>query len=370
MDALEKLREVNISSAPIISSDGKSCFGLVDALDLVSFMVKLVLTDKDTGELASEHLKDLSYFRTETFRITHLRSIIDISRRNPLHTLPRKSAVSEAINIFARGTHRILLTDENGKTGNVLSQSDVVRYLYNDPTVVFDELEHSMKQLGFAQKRVQYVTKDTKAIDAFLALHTQGLTSLAVVDPAEGHRLVGSLAASDVLLLADLKLPSLLQPVSEFLQRIQQRKPLVTVEETATLRVLIRKLAQNWAHRAYVVDEQRRPIGIVTLTDIIDFMAKALGIIPTTRALVPVTSDALRLRREERPAIPRASVPERATAERARGEEKSEKKETSAEASARLEKLQKKEEKARSEEGQKKKRSNAPEWMQEATTIM
>jgi hypothetical protein len=53
----QRLREANISSAPVISSDGIGCFGMIDALDIVSFMVKLVLADKDSGELTAVRLR-------------------------------------------------------------------------------------------------------------------------------------------------------------------------------------------------------------------------------------------------------------------------------------------------------------------------
>jgi hypothetical protein len=51
-------------------------------------------------------------------------------------------------------------------------------------------------------------------------------------------------------------------------------------------------------------------------------------------------------------------------------ERKTDKREVSAEAMSRLEKLKAKEQKARVQEGQKKKSADAPKWMQEITTIM
>lgn len=181
------------------------------------------------------------------------------------------------------------------------------------------------QQLGFAPKKVRFVTKDTKAIEAFLAMHNLVYTRifLFAIHPA-AHSMIRALpvlpsstrarttvsleplrlltfyfsrtyssrlyfylsplsfAASKRSASSRISRPScLFQPTLFVLSCsvsliFTQRKPLVTVEDTATLRTLIRKLAQHWAHRAYIVDQHQRPVGIVTLTDIVDFMAKGI----------------------------------------------------------------------------------------------
>jgi CBS domain-containing protein len=265
-------------------------------------MVRLVLADKSVDESLSQHLDEIAYFRTKTFQLTNVREVIDFSRRNPFHTLPSEAPLTEAVSMFAAGVHRILITSPHGRIVNVLSQSDIVRYLYQDPTSVFEGLDTKVSDLGLLARKVVVVSRKTPAIDAFFTMHRLGLNNVGIVDPDQGYQLVGSLSASDVAVLADFQMTKLKEPVSSFLSLLQERKPLVTVGPLITLRFLLRKLAQHWVHRVYAVDEQQRPVGIITLTDVTGIMARAVGAQAVSRALIPYDQTRFQLVKTEKEA--------------------------------------------------------------------
>jgi CBS domain-containing protein len=373
-DALELLRNQNISSAPVLTADRKACHGLVDALDLVAFMVKLVLADKDPHQPASNHLDEISYLRTETFRISNVRLLCDFSRRNPFHTMPRTALLSDAIPLLATGVHRILLTDGEGRYVAMLSQSDIVRYLYQDPTTVFEGLESSAKQLGLADgKKVVVVNKNTRAIDAFILMHQMGLTNVAIVDPVQDYKLVGTFSASDVRILADARLVHLKESVSSFLFLIPERKPLITIPPTTPLRLILRKLAQHWVHRIYVIDEKERPVGIITLTDVIGILQKSLQIPAISHALIPYEPSKFALLKAEKDAelkAKRAVTPQGAARATGAGDAASTRAPIPGEELSKRLKMAQEAEKKRVGQPEEKKAKQSPhptrpEWMQE-----
>jgi hypothetical protein len=106
-------------------------------------------------------------------------------------------------------------------------------------------------------RKLVVVQPDTPAIDAFMKLHTRGLTSLVICDPQHRYQCCGTLSASDVKALIDLPLNTLLRPLQSFFTLLSERKPLVTVPEKTPLRIIIKKLCINWAHRVVVRGVER-----------------------------------------------------------------------------------------------------------------
>jgi len=63
------------------------------------------------------------------------------------------------------------------------------------------------------------------------------------------------------------------KPVKEYREHRPHRKA-ITCKENATLREVIELFVNNKAHQISVLDDQRHAIGIVTLTDVLDFILK------------------------------------------------------------------------------------------------
>jgi CBS-domain-containing membrane protein len=66
----------------------------------------------------------------------------------------------------------------------------------------------------------------------------------------------------------------LLLPVNEFLFQVRKEQGLaadfcVTCEASADLKTVVSRVVKTRVHRVFVVDEARRPIGVISLTDII-----------------------------------------------------------------------------------------------------
>jgi len=270
-DALSKFCEKNIISAPILEDHNK-VLGFVDVLDLLHFMIKTntkMLSSVQVGDswsLATDDMKMMNK-RAKDFKIQQLGELIGISKRNPLKTMEGSRPMSDAIPIFKTGIHRIAVMDQSGKLCGILTQGRLIRKLvdagWNPQKKVLDA--------KFKTDQIVSVKSDVRAVDAFMKMFEENVTSLAVL---EGDRMVGTLSASDLKTLVKFDFPRLLLPVKEFIAEIRKEQGkkadfIVHALPDAKLKESIVSAMENHVHRLFIVDPQMKPLAVMSLTDII-----------------------------------------------------------------------------------------------------
>jgi CBS domain-containing protein len=110
------------------------------------------------------------------------------------------------------------------------------------------------------------------ALDGFRKMYIQGVSSVAVVSVVDGH-LVANLSASDVRGVTSENVRDVQEPVMSFLTRHYQ-KPYHPVTSYASEKLydVVLKMITAKVHRVWVVDAAYKPIGIVTISDILSKM--------------------------------------------------------------------------------------------------
>jgi len=189
-------------------------------------------------------------------------------------------------------SHRIAIYDESPSKKmdivDLISQSDVLRALLADKASLGAVVQRSVHEL-FGEKDVLTVPHDLVTIGAFALLHNNDISGVGVTDSS--GRLVAHLTVADLCCLKNAEDFDLLAlPALEF-ARLREAlpsapptpgagagpgsatPPVVTARPDETLLTLMASLVEGKAHRAYVVDEQGRPIGVVTLTDVLRLFA-------------------------------------------------------------------------------------------------
>jgi CBS domain-containing protein len=218
-----------------------------------------------------------------------------------------------------RVTHRIAIFDERGTITDVLSQSDVVRFLAATPDALsaFGDASVESLRLGHARGAVACVGAGVPAVEAFAHMLRADCSALGVVDAAGA--LVGNISASDLRGTVGARLSWLAEPVGRLVgelrahdgagthphfrrgrsrERSRERSleppgaretprrrlsrspspvplapPAVTCEAHTPFRDVVARLAASGVHRIYVVDAQRKPTGVITLTDVLKAVA-------------------------------------------------------------------------------------------------
>jgi CBS domain-containing protein len=161
----------------------------------------------------------------------------------------------------------------------VVSQSDVVAAVLANKQVLGAAANKTVEELELDDGAVFTVTQDVPALKAFGMLIRDKKSSLGIVD--EDGKLVGNLSVSDVRALRSPEaFASLLLGVDDFLR--QARGPatprgtgaVVTVTGKTTFLQVLESLTPKHLHRVYVVDDENKPISIVTLTDVLKIISK------------------------------------------------------------------------------------------------
>jgi CBS domain-containing protein len=290
--ALEVLHAAKITAAPVVKN-GK-VVGLVDLLDLVAY---LAIVAKQALRSSGDHTKtfkfawgdslDGLFSKNSSWSTAQVQNIMDLSGRSPLICLPRHAAVSEAIVVFARGCRRLVVVDEVDTPVGVVSQMDAVRQLAAFAGErLSKQLHRTPRELGLL-KHVRSIPETDMAINAFLCMHEWHVSSLAVVDD-EG-RVVGTLSAADIRLISNLShaASALSKPIKLFVlsgnkaaEKVPQirdliRRPLLFADESESLVNILKVFKEHHVHRVYILAPNKHPVGIVSLTNVLQIAIKS-----------------------------------------------------------------------------------------------
>ncbi|KAJ3120407.1 hypothetical protein HK098_004636 [Nowakowskiella sp. JEL0407] len=130
------------------------------------------------------------------------------------------------------------------------------------------------------QKRIISVQDSMTAIAALRTLYVNQVTAVAVVD--KHGSLVANLSASDLRGMKKATLESLTLNVFEFLETYAKRTStqikadqLKTVTEDSTFYDALAMITNSYIHRVWITSDDDKPVGVVTLTDILGFFVPA-----------------------------------------------------------------------------------------------
>lgn len=291
-NALRRMSKYNITAVPVLKSkDDPTILGFAGMLDFIAHLVKL-LWKEGTEELNLDPSNLQS--KTEIFRKTPISQIVDKSGRSPFRVMNGEESLSDAVQYYLKGAHRIAITDDTGDIVGVISQWTVANYLATVPTESKDwipVLREPVSKAGYSSNVIR-VNGKTNTLQSFLRMHTEKISALAIVD--DDGKLIGNLSVSDLkgfqLFLSDFN--DLLAPVSEFLTLIRKKQgrpenfAVVFSPKTLT-KDIVAKLNDEIVHRAYIVDDDNKPIGIFSLSDLMQKLISDTHTLPTFAKVMP-----------------------------------------------------------------------------------
>ena len=214
--------------------------------------------------------------------------------------------------------HRLALVDARGELCHIVSQSDVIKFVYEHLDEFGSIAEDTAEALGFVRGEayVVKVSPETPAIDAMVLMEERDISAVAVVNAA--GEIIGNFSISELRNIMSEHFGSLALPVGEFLalehgteyagyaanhrasvdgplgespkpsesgfkfardpemrgksksapgHEVGQR--LITCEQGTTLRAIMEKIVRHRLHRVYVCTDEMIPVGVITLTDLL-----------------------------------------------------------------------------------------------------
>lgn len=271
-EALRRMARFNISSVPVTKSKrDNTILGFVDMLDFLAYLCKIV--EIKSGEAVdAERIKG----KTEAFRNTKISELCDYGRRNPFCSVHGEESLADAVENYLKGIHRIAITDDMGEVIGVISQWTIANYLATVPTDDKEWIPSLRDPVHKAKYTEDVITcdKNKSTLDTFLLMHEKSISCIGITD--ENGTLIGVLSASDLkgfqLFLEDFG--DLLQPVGQFVSTIRKRQGrkenfVVAVTLNTPVKDIVQRFNEEIIHRVFIVDENFKPIGVFSLSDLL-----------------------------------------------------------------------------------------------------
>lgn len=299
---MRRLSVEGFSSAPVVS-DG-IYYGFIEMLDLVKFVTSMFWSDDPAAWQ--------NFWDNETrFRYATVLDVMAYRRKTP-HRVPIQpeavypnNSVMHALELMAtRGHHRVPILASDSRLLGIFTQSMMISELQQrlhllSPLLRSRPIHEVLPALGkgaMVGKDVQSAREDDRAINAFIAMATQGVTGLPIVD--EYGTLAGALSVTDLKAVGfnGQYFARLFEPIKRYKQLMQEDFPLACprthysrkvlprtalfVTENHTFEDVIRLMDDGNIHRVFVCDaasvsQGRHTVSaVITQTDILNVLWK------------------------------------------------------------------------------------------------
>jgi CBS domain-containing protein len=278
VDVWKGMVKHNFSSVPITNkSDIHVTYSFIDMIDIVRYVVQhfgqnrldeagsfWVLVEEEK-EFMKKTVNDVLH-RPHADRHIYMPVYKGYSMMSVLEPLARE-----------RGLHRVPVLDQQRRILHLITQSQLAKFLDDNLDILGPKRFKKISSVPHFFKQVLSVKEDTMVVDAFHKIAENGVTGLAVVN--EHGRLRANISTRDLKLISyDARMFWRLgSTVKNFLIKLRKEyqakhnrpRTIVTAKPTDTIESIIRKLHELQVHRVYIVDENKMPIGEVSIRDLL-----------------------------------------------------------------------------------------------------
>jgi len=292
-EALKLMTQHQILAIPVVDhKTGKPLYILTMA-DLVSYFVSH-FSDQDFKTDFWTTLTNFFYLPEycEEMGKKPLSEILPKAVLEPMPLVNEDHTVLEAVKLMLdQNAHRALVQDNSGNMISIITQSRIIQLIAS----LVDEVpscKRSIRELGLGFKKVLAVREDQIVYKAFRSMVGRKVTCLAVVN--EEDKLVGNLSVTDFKLAGyrSQYWNYLGYPVADYLKELSSKSAVhlrsspfyswgrnpktdspvqlvISVRPEDSLGMVIKYITFFRVHRVYIVDDEHRPLGVITLTDLL-----------------------------------------------------------------------------------------------------
>jgi len=305
LEAFELLINNHLLSVPVVDEAGEAV-SILSMLDIMNHLVN-EFSEKDLKGLTSTnplvyfihhfHLKDKKKdIAKEQVGDVLNKEIQEVAKLDPVVLIDSTASLLDAIQVMvANKAHRVgVYNKESGAMVNLITQSRMLQYL-NTILYHLPESERTLRDLKIGNTNVVCIEEDAMAINAFKCMKEHRVSGVGIVNK-EG-KLVGNFSVSDLKLVGfNLEyFQYLSKPIKDYLnwlngpdaQKETIRKQLLVLNQNEkgqvmvtcriddTLGAIIKKINYFEVHRVYAVDEEGKPIAVISIHDILETLVKA-----------------------------------------------------------------------------------------------
>jgi CBS domain-containing protein len=273
-ETLMALATRNVHAVPVTAADNE-VRGFVDVRDIVAALLTRISNgnvEQDWSLWKPDYFQEAAHLMNES-----VGQIVNFSHIDKLNCFSTSTALEEiAFQMAGLRLHRVAIM-QSDVLCSVLSISDLVNHIARntDKCSTVGAIP-VFNVLGLRKEAPVCITEDKPAIAAFQQMYNNQVSGIAVVDGSGA--LVANFSATDVrymMLGTETILPeTLFLPIHMFLLKQTQMNPIrspVSVTTGASLHIVVQKMALFRVHRVWVVDNDNKPIGVVTPFDVLKY---------------------------------------------------------------------------------------------------
>ncbi|KAI9375424.1 hypothetical protein BJX61DRAFT_141301 [Aspergillus egyptiacus] len=257
------------SDAPVLlireKLEDKTAVGTFDYNDLNTYLLLAAGLTRPDEELLPAY-EELARKAHEGIPIP-MEDVKQLGRKEPMTTLPASASVMTAVETFGGGVHRVVVVDEQRQNEvlGIFSQFRLVKFLWENGRCfpVLDQLyPQSLRDLKIGSQHIISINGDKPLCDALQLMHSEGISSVAVVD--NHSNVVGNISTTDVKLLTrSSSLPLLRNTCTHFISVILSTRgledgkdsfPVFHVHPGSTLAHTVAKVVATRSHRLWITD--------------------------------------------------------------------------------------------------------------------
>jgi len=276
-DSLTKVLDTfklhKILSSPVLSKGSSKVLGMLDMLDLVTFLTAKIEIPFLTEAIANHALNS---FLSKTAK-----DVVELSSRNWWNELQETASLPQLISVLSnQNAHRVAVLNEKKKVYNIISQMDVLSFLFQHQSTFPQMMEAPISQ-WISDKKVETVSGDQTLAEAFKTIWESEVTGVGVVD--DDGKLIGNISASDLKncgRTSNELIQELYQPINEYLGFVESedastrnpsfsKHPLVVSKLSDTTASIFSSIINKRVHRVYIVDDADCPVNVVAPCDLL-----------------------------------------------------------------------------------------------------
>ena len=263
---LKLCADKNVRAVGVTDEVGDCFVGIVTVFDIMTFIS--LGTYKEDDELPSEIKINQSLDKPigEVTGVFH-------AETNKTWSFEEDYPLVKILEPMSKGVHRAVVSMTDG-TYKMITQHDVIAFGLANADF-FSDTSKTLEELGLGNPSTSHICTipaDKSALFGFRKMEIYKHTALPVVDPKSGA-ILSTLSCYDICKSVD-NLNLILKPTGEFLNTIYDSKlvePLYCNRDI-TLGDAMKKLTGSRHKHVWVVDDEKRPLASVSLSDIINRM--------------------------------------------------------------------------------------------------
>jgi CBS domain-containing protein len=287
--ALKILIDNKVQAVPVVDHTSGKPLYILSMMNILDYLLQVFTEDDFKTDVTHQFLQWLEGKpeKVAQEKLTVIEQKIDYKLDDAV-TIDETASILDALKLsIDNHAHRVLALNSEGRISNLITQSRIIQFV----AVMLDNLPKTTKtleELKLGVSPVLTISENSTAFQAFKLMREKRISGLAVVN--DDGKLVGSISASDLKIIGyDVKFWNLLGlPVKQYLRELNKashpefrshlflwaREPsgepiVIQCKKTDTLKFAVKLLNFYRVHRVYVVDENNRPVSILTLREVL-----------------------------------------------------------------------------------------------------